>query len=225
LDVEVSRSPRIPVFIAVLAIHLVTVAALLEAMRERKRFSTDEGVVSALIYLPQTTPKVATPGRAPSVHRAPNTAPASIQTLPPALQQLPNTLPQKEELIDWAAAAHQAARDLLAAEASERERNSKMGTGWWLAQDAKHRRRAAASSYPWSHQPLSSWVDIDPDSFVISFTLNQRCQLVMFLFVAGFGCALGHLDPEPGRADLFDPKYRTAPLEQLELNPDDAPDK
>ena len=222
---EGSRSPRIPVFIAVLAIHLAFVVTVLEAMRERKRLSADEGVVSALIYLPEKTPKVVVPGRARSALRALNTAPASIQFSPQALQQVPNTLPQKEEFIDWAAAAHQAARDLLAAEASERERISKMGTGWWLAQDAKHRRRAAGSSYPWSHQPLTSWVDIDPDSFVISFTLNQRCQLIVFLFVAGFGCALGHLDPEPGRADLFDPKYRTAPLELMDLNPDDAPDK
>ena len=222
---EGSRSPRIPVFIAVLAIHLAFVVTVLEAMREHKRVSTEEGVVSALIYLPATAPKVVVPGRAPSAPRALNTAPASIRTLPQALQQLPNTLPQKEEFIDWAAAAHQAARDLLAAEASERERNSKMGPGWWIAQDAKHRRRVAGSSYPWSHQPLTSWVDIDPDSFVISFTLNQRCQLIVFLFVAGFGCALGHLDPEPGRADLFDPKYRTAPLELLDLNSDDAPDK
>jgi hypothetical protein len=222
LDVEVSRSPRIPVFIAVLAIHLVSLAALLEAMRERKRPATDEDVVSALIYLPETTPKVVLPGRARSAPRAHNTAPASIQTSPQALQQLPDTLPQREEFIDWAAAAHQAARDLLAAEASKRERNSRMGTGWWLAQDARHRRRAAGSSYPWSHQPQTSWVDIDPDSFVISFTLDRRCQLVVFLFVAGVGCALGHLDPEPGRADLFDPKYRAAPLELLDLNPGDA---
>lgn len=222
---EVSRSPRILVFIAVLATHLVLVAALLEAMRERKRLATDEGIVSTLIYLPEISPKVVTPGRARSVPRALNTAPASTQTSPPALQELPNTQPRQEEFIDWAAAAHQAARDLLAAEASEQERNSKMGTGWWLAQDARHRRRAAGSSYPWSHQPLTSWVDIDPDSFVISFTLNQRCQLIVFLFVAGFGCALGHLDPEPGRADLFDPKFRTAPLEQLDLNPDDTPDQ
>ncbi len=28
-----------------------------------------------------------------------------------------------------------------------------------------------------------------------------------------FGCAVGHLDAEPGEGDLFDPKYQPQPLE------------
>ena len=207
----VSKSKRTLIFVAVLALHVAFIAVVIEAARKRKPLATDEGVVSTLIYLPFTSPKAGTSGVLRSAPRAPATVPSLTEPIPEAFQ-LPNEPLQKQEFIDWAAAAHQAARDLLAAEATERARNSKMGSGWLLAQEAKQRRRTMTPAYPWSHQPLTSWVDIDPDSFVITFR-NRRCQLSFFLVIPGFGCALGHLDPEPGRVDLFDPKYRSPPLE------------
>jgi hypothetical protein len=42
---------------------------------------------------------------------------------------------------------------------------------------------------------------------------GRRCTLAFFLILPGFGCAFGPLDPEPGRGDLFDPKYQPQPLE------------
>ena len=207
----VSKSKRTLIFVAVLALHVALIAVVIEAARNRKPLATDEGIVSTLIYLPVASPKAGTSGVLRTAPRAPATVPSLTEPTPELLRP-PNEPLQTQEYIDWTAAAHQAARDLLAAEAAERARNSKMGTGWWLAQDAKQRRRTMARAFPWSHQPQTSWMEIDPDSFVITFR-TERCQLSIFLVVAGFGCALGHLDPEPGRADLFDPKYRSTPIE------------
>ncbi|HEX9139144.1 MAG TPA: hypothetical protein VF848_05100 [Steroidobacteraceae bacterium] len=206
----VSNPKRILIFVAVAALHLAFIAVVfIETTRERKRLATDEGIVSILIYLPGTSPKAA-PAVVRTALRVPATAPSLREPVSEALQR-PNE-PLQQQIIDWTAAAHQAARELLAAEAAERARNGKMATGWWLAQEAKQRHRAMTPAFPWSHQPLTSWVDVDPDSYVITFR-SGRCQLSIFLVVAGFGCALGHLDPEPGRADLFDPKYRATPIE------------
>jgi hypothetical protein len=47
----------------------------------------------------------------------------------------------------------------------------------------------------------------------MTFTLNRRCQVSVFLILPGFGCALGHLDPDPGRSDLFDPEYVSGPID------------
>jgi hypothetical protein len=33
------------------------------------------------------------------------------------------------------------------------------------------------------------------------------------LIIPGFGCALGRIDPEPGRSDLFDERYTAPPIE------------
>ena len=35
----------------------------------------------------------------------------------------------------------------------------------------------------------------------------------LFIILPIFGCDVGHLDPEPGRGDLFDPKYKPQPIE------------
>jgi hypothetical protein len=208
--VGVSKPRRTLIFAAVMALHVAAIAVLITAARERKPLATEEVVVSTLIYLQNTSSRLA-----PSLRHTPPgvsaTVPSLTEPTPEVLQQS-NDAVQKQELIDWTAAAHQAARELLAAEAAERVRNSKMGTGWWLDQDAKQRRRTTTPAFPWSHQPQTSWMEIDPDSLVITFR-SERCQLSIFLVVAGFGCALGHIDPAPGRADLFDPKYHSTPLE------------
>jgi hypothetical protein len=88
-----------------------------------------------------------------------------------------------------------------------------MGEGWWFVREARHPLDAHGKSFPWSRQPRRSGVDIDPDTLLVTFKLNWRCQVVLFLVVPGFGCAVGRLNPEPGRSDLFDPKYRSRLLE------------
>ena len=66
--------------------------------------------------------------------------------------------------------------------------------------------------FPWSRQPLGKHFDADPHTGIVSLS-GQRCTLAFFFILPGFGCAVGTLDPEPGRGDLFDPKYRPQPLE------------
>jgi hypothetical protein len=67
-----------------------------------------------------------------------------------------------------------------------------------------------------------------PHSFVLTLRL-KRCQISDFLIVAGFGCDIAGKDPEPGRSDLFDPKYAPQPLElprpTLEPAPDGIPSR
>jgi hypothetical protein len=219
----VSGVRRTLVLIAVLAIHLIFVAALIEAFRQRKLSYAPQDIVSTLIYLPATTP--ATP---PARHRAVRRPPAksAAPTEPTSLvpPQVASGPAQTEAPIDWGANAHRAARDVLAAESIDRRRSRQMGADWLLARQRRHQREAPQQPFPWSHQPLTSWFDIDPDSFVIIFRLGRRCQIV-FLVVAQFGCVVGHLDPEPGRSDLFDPKYRPRPLELPEpAVPPDLPE-
>lgn len=70
----------------------------------------------------------------------------------------------------------------------------------------------AHPSFPWSRQPLGKHFDVDAHTGMVSVR-GKRCELAFFLILPGFGCALGPLDPEPGRGDLFDPKYQPQPLE------------
>jgi hypothetical protein len=217
--VGVLRGRRTIVLVAVLALHVLFIAVFVESARERKQPSADAYVVMALIDLPYAAPVSPIARRGPAVTKAPAIAPAvPASVLPQA--QVPKQPVRANDFIDWTANAQQAARNVLAAEAAERARNSKMGAGWWLAQDAKQQRRVGHSPFPWSRHPGPAGVEIDPESFVITFRLNRRCQVSVFLILPGFGCALGRLDPEPGRADLFDPRYRSAPIERPSANSD-----
>jgi hypothetical protein len=212
---EASVRTRTLALLAVVAIHLLFVAILIDSSRKRERLAGAEPTITAFIFNPAVSAPASQLPRARSARRQAPTSPALSE---PALQP-PAAVTEEgsriQEPIDWLASAHQAARDVLAAEAIEAKRNARMGAGWWLAQEAKHHRIASRKSFPWSRQPRRSWVDIDPDTFLVTFTLNERCQVVLFLIVPGFGCALGHLNPEPGRSDLFDPKF----LPPLELAP------
>ena len=51
----------------------------------------------------------------------------------------------------------------------------------------------------------------DPHTGIITLS-TKRCTVALLLIVAGFGCNLGQLDTDPGQGDLFDPKYKVAPL-------------
>ena len=74
-----------------------------------------------------------------------------------------------------------------------------------------HSATAARPSFPWSRQPLTKHFDFDPHTGIITLS-TKRCTIALLLIVAGFGCDLGHLDTGPGQGDLFDPKYKVAPL-------------
>jgi hypothetical protein len=210
---EASVRTRSLALLAVLAIHLLFVAVLIDSSRQRDRLPGAEPTITAFIFNPAASAPAEQLPRARSARRQ---VPASPAMSEPALP-LPSAVTEErsriQEPTDWLASAHQAARDVLAAEAIEAKRNARMGAGWWLAQEAKHHRFASAKSFPWSRQPRRAGVDIDPNTFLVTFTLNERCQVVLFLIVPGFGCALGHLNPEPGRSDLFDPKFLSPPLE------------
>jgi len=200
-------------FIAVVAIHLLFLAAIIKSWRGGRSSSVSESIVSTLLYMPVTTKPALTPSAPRLAARTPAILPPSSEAPVEALTQRTSESPSPAPQIDWSASAHQAVLDLLKADANDKELSSKMGTGWWLALDAKQQRRRSRSTFPWSRQPLHGRVDFDPDSFIMTFTLNRRCQFSVFLILPGFGCALGHLDPEPGRSDLFDPKYVSAPIE------------
>lgn len=213
----VSRSSRAVLFLAVVAIHLAFVAVLVEATRQRLRFMAPAPIVQALIYLPsvrsaaQAATQVPAHGR---MNRSASPAPAAptVPNLPAPQQPIEGTAPI-DSPINWSASAHAAARDLIASEARERQLDGQMGSGWWAAQEARHQRRGAHAAFPWSPQGKLRGVDVDPENFIITFHLGRRCVVAVFVILPGFGCALGHLDPEPGHSDLFDPKYRSAPLE------------
>ena len=74
------------------------------------------------------------------------------------------------------------------------------------------RTKSARPAFPWSREPLGKHFDADPHTGIVSLH-GKRCTLAFFLILPGFGCALGPLDPEPGRGDLFDPRYQPQPLE------------
>ena len=187
-----SGARRTLVLIAVLAIHLLFVAALIEAFGQRRRSYAAQSVVSTLIYLPAATPRATPSVRTPTIRRAPARSAAPAEPAPRVLSRDGSGRAQTEEPIDWGANAREAAREVVAAESIDRRRRSRMGDGWLLAQEGRHHREAPHKPFPWSHQPITSWFDIDPDSFVIIFRLGRRCEIV-FLVVAGFGCDLGHL--------------------------------
>jgi hypothetical protein len=209
----VSGARRTLVLVAVMAIHLIFVGALIEAFRQQKLLYAAQNIVPTLIYFP-AMPRRATASVQARTVRRPSAKSALLPgPLPQAPPQVSSEPAQTERPIDWGANAHQAARDVLRDESIDLQRSSKMGDGWLLAQEGRHHREPRPQPFPWSHQPLTSWFDIDPDSFVIIFRLGRRCQVVYFAVVAALGCTVGHLDPEPGRSDLFDPKYGPRPLE------------
>lgn len=209
----VSKPSRALVFIAVLAIHLLFLSAIIKSWRGGRSLPVSESIVSTLLYMPVTGKPALAPNAPRFAARTPAILPSFSEAPVEAPTQRSSEQPSAEPPIDWSASAHQAVLELLKADASEKELSSKMGTGWWLALEAKQQRRGSRPAFPWSRQPLHGRVDFDPDSFVMTFTLNRRCQVSVFLILPGFGCALGHLDPDPGRSDLFDPKYVSGPID------------
>ncbi|MGH8255890.1 MAG: hypothetical protein ACRET0_06715, partial [Steroidobacteraceae bacterium] len=113
---------------------------------------------------------------------------------------------------DWARAAQLAAAGVAQAGrlAQRRQRASGELESTWPAGRGSSNPQPA---FPWSRQPLTPWLDFDPKTLTTSIRLGRHCGIGFVLILPVFGCVLGHVDPDPGRADLFDPKFRPAPLE------------
>ncbi|MFT3907209.1 MAG: hypothetical protein QM718_12940 [Steroidobacteraceae bacterium] len=69
---------------------------------------------------------------------------------------------------------------------------------------------ASIAQYPWSRQPLSRHFDFHAGVLTLR---TRRCVIGLIIVLPAFGCLLGHIDPEPGRSDLFDGKYQAPPLQ------------
>ncbi len=110
--------------------------------------------------------------------------------------------------VDWSGEARRSATAAIDYAARERRRNATMGS----TPKSPYASTPERPQFQWSHQPLGKHVDFDPHTGLLSFR-SKRCVIVFFLIVPGFACAPGPIDPEPGRGDLFDPKYRSQPLE------------
>jgi hypothetical protein len=108
----------------------------------------------------------------------------------------------------WRLEAERAAAAVLTRSAADQQRDALMGS----TPQSPFRTRSARPAFPWSRQPLGKYFDADPHTGIVSLH-GKRCTLAFFLILPGFGCAVGPLDPEPGRGDLFDPKYQPQPLE------------
>lgn len=110
---------------------------------------------------------------------------------------------------NWNLEASRAAGDVLAANALEQHRDRAMGS----TPVSPYHHAPPRPSFPWSRQPLGKHFDSDPSTGMMLSLRSKRCIIGIFIILPGFGCDVGHLDPEPGRGDLFDPKYRSQPLE------------
>jgi hypothetical protein len=109
---------------------------------------------------------------------------------------------------NWRLEAERAAALVITRSAADQQRDGLMGS----IPRSPFRTRSARPAFPWSREPLGKHFDADPHTGIVTLR-SKRCTLAFFLILPGFGCALGPLDPEPGRGDLFDPKYQPQPLE------------
>jgi len=137
--------------------------------------------------------------RQPAVSHSP---PVSV---PVPLVQAPQPA---QPATNWNLEANRAASDVLASNALEQRRDRAMGS----MPISPYHHAPPRPSFPWSRQPLGKHFDADLHSGVVSLR-GQRCFVGLFIILPIFGCDVGHLDPEPGRGDLFDPKYKSQPLE------------
>jgi len=137
--------------------------------------------------------------------RPPKAVKNSAAWPPPAIASLPPP--------DWRVEAQRGASAALAAEDTAKKRGSAIGGTPFSNFNAGAHGGASRPPFPWSRQPLSGVFDFNPDTFEVTLQFGRRCGLSYFLFVVGFGCVLGPINPEPGRGDLFDPKFRSGPVE------------
>jgi hypothetical protein len=195
-------------------LHLCGFLVLLRAVdAERTSRQADDRAILWLT-LPALAPAPpAEPGSrrevARSASRSPLRQPVDSQS-PPVAVPVPLVQPPQptQPATNWNLEANRAASDLLAANALEQRRDRSMGS----TPISPYHHAPPRPSFPWSRQPLGKHFDADPHSGVVSLN-GKRCMIGLFLIFPIFGCGVGHLDAEPGRGDLFDPKYKSQPLE------------
>lgn len=208
------RTSRRIALLAAVGLHLWGFLVLLRAVdSERSPRQTDD---RALLWLTLPAPAPAprpepalrldgarpagrSPLRQPVVSRSP---PVSVPV--PLVQAPQPTRPGT----NWSLEANRAASDVLAANALEQHRDRAMGS----TPISPYHHEPPRPSFPWSRQPLGKHFDADLHTGVVSVN-GKRCMIGLFIILPIFGCDVGHLDPEPGRGDLFDPKYKSHPLE------------
>ncbi len=144
------------------------------------------------------------------MHR-PRSVLAPTATLPPLVTPSVNFPADKSQAsVDWAAAAQVASRGFVVAqEIASRQRNA---TGEQPLRGPNAVDGSSPPEFPWSRQPLTSWLDFDPTTLVTSIKLGKHCGFGLFIILPVFGCVLDHMDPDPGRGDLFDAKFAARPL-------------
>jgi len=195
--------------LVVLALHGLLLLILRDALGRASRAQRRE-LAMVWLDLAPSRPQAAASAAARSL-RLP-ARPAAPPPLPAPTKEPPLpvavTAPAVSAPIDWSAEAQRAAQAALKQAARDRRAPTAMGA----VPHSNFGVPASRPQFPWSRQPQGGIVDFDPGSFVLTLSL-KRCQISYFLIVAGFGCDIAGKDPEPGRSDLFDPKYAPQPLE------------
>jgi hypothetical protein len=151
---------------------------------------------------PAKTQRAASPGPRPRI------APAVIAAAPlPLLRAVPTPAPPANSP-NWRLEAERAAAAVITHSVAEQLRDGSMGS----MPRSPFKTSSSRPAFPWSREPLGKHFDADPHTGIVTLR-SKHCTLAFFLILPGFGCGLGPLDPEPGRGDLFDPKYQPQPLE------------
>jgi hypothetical protein len=196
-------------------LHLLGGLVFLRAVEiERSSLATDDRAL-LWVSLPTTKPAPRTETVRPETTRPTAQTPLRQRTdsrPPPESAPVPLVqAPQPTQpATHWNLDASRAASDVLASNALDQRRDRTMGS----TPVSPYHHAPPRPSFPWSRQPLGKHFDADLHQGVVSLN-GKRCMIGLFLIFPIFGCGVGHLDPEPGRGDLFDPKYAPQPLEPL----------
>jgi hypothetical protein len=190
---------------AAVGLHLLAFLLIARALRA-PRAPQPAGVAMVWIGWPDSGPAKAQ--RATSPGPRPRIAPAVIAAASsPLLRAVPAPAPPANSP-NWRLEAERAAAVVISRSVAEQLRDGSMGS----MPRSPFRTSSARPAFPWSREPLGKHFDADPHTGIVTLR-SRHCTLAFFLILPGFGCALGPLDPEPGRGDLFDPKYQPQPLE------------
>jgi hypothetical protein len=164
-----------------------------------------------MVWIGWPDSSAAKPKRTPALRPQLRTAPAAVAATPAPWQVVPPlpALPSPAQpTTNWRLEAQRAAAAVIIHAATDQQHDGVMGS----TPKSPYRASRARPAFPWSREPLGKHFDADPHTGIVSLR-GKRCTLAFFLIVPGFGCAIGPLDPEPGRGDLFDPKFQPQPLE------------
>lgn len=204
---------RAVAFLAACAIQLLAGLALVLAWRSRNAVApVPSGIVTQVILVRRPAE---IPTRVPRRWAYPIRGfgrPTRLELKLPRLN-LPALERHRRSQLKWFAAARTAAHRVVEAQALAHR--YRPGSGklppWWKAAWGAPKTRP---TFPWSRQPLSPWFDVsfDRHNGVTTIRIGRRCRILLLGIDPFFACFLGHLNPDPGRGDLFDRKYLPAPL-------------